>query len=149
MKTLYLAPITLGVLIGLAGCRNESREGGPGAISDERTFTLSVPGGTTNIDRGKKETVTVKIDRGERFDHVGGRGVGGQKQHRQARELRLFAQAPAEIDAAHPRQIPVEHHQIRSRRAQRVEGLLRARDRARPKARRAQHRAGPRPVVRV
>lgn len=66
MRHVFFAAGLLAVF-GLTGCnRNESPQGGPGAVSDERTFTLSVPA-ETNVARGKREAVTISIDRGDRF----------------------------------------------------------------------------------
>jgi uncharacterized membrane protein len=65
MRHLWVG-VTFLAVAGLAGCSNESQKGGPGAVSDARTFTLSVPG-ETNVKPGKREEVTISIDRGKEF----------------------------------------------------------------------------------
>ena len=86
-----MKPLSLFVLAGLtagfAGCTQESTPGGPGvtkttpATPDSRnavgerpavtnksnTFTLAVPSMNTDVDRGKKEDVTISINRGKEF----------------------------------------------------------------------------------
>ena len=67
-------------LLTIAGCKNESDPGGPGVTARsesgapartetrENTFTLKVPSGTTDVERGKREEVTISIERREGFN---------------------------------------------------------------------------------
>lgn len=59
-----------------AGCGDTSEPGGAGAtatdpdgdpVDPENTFTLTVPGTTTDVTQGKNQEVTLKIDRGDKF----------------------------------------------------------------------------------
>jgi uncharacterized membrane protein len=81
-------------LVAVVGCQRESTPGGPGktgktdekvtrteaepgrtekttskteADRSEDTFTIKVPGTATNIERGKRQEVTISIDRGDAF----------------------------------------------------------------------------------
>ncbi|MEX0702948.1 MAG: hypothetical protein WD069_12710 [Planctomycetales bacterium] len=81
-----LATILALVTIFAAGCGKESQPGGPGATNGaatngaatdgaakdrtadkERTFTITVPGTTVDIDQGEQDEVTIKLNRGSEF----------------------------------------------------------------------------------
>ena len=90
------AAALFGMVVAFAGCSQESTPGGPGASRQARTsttttttptssksvtttankpvitdknntFTLKVPEMTTTVDQGKKEDVTISINRGSQF----------------------------------------------------------------------------------
>ena len=95
MKALQVGLCILGLsALTLAGCTRESEKGGPGAktettakttstdsgtVTTEKktetnraenraeTFSIEVPAGGTNVTQGKREDVTVSIDRGGSF----------------------------------------------------------------------------------
>src|SRR5437899_1810354 len=71
-------------VVGVSGCAQESKPGGPGAKSTppssvqrsyttpddkptdkDRTFTLAVPAGEAGLKRGERKDVKIKIDRGD------------------------------------------------------------------------------------
>jgi hypothetical protein len=73
------------ISLAVAGCTKESTPAGPGAKTNttttttersyrepdsDRTFTLKVPAGTTNIKRGDRESVTISLNRGRDFKEV-------------------------------------------------------------------------------
>ena len=94
---LISAAALFGMVVGVAGCTQESAPGGPGVstqtapsnstsparsatstttttaqkpvvVTDKNnTFTLEVPKMTTSVNRGKKEDVTISISRGSEF----------------------------------------------------------------------------------
>ena len=73
------------ISLAVAGCTKESAPAGPGARTNtpsttttttersyrepdsDRTFTLKVPAGTTDIKRGQRESVTISLNRGRNF----------------------------------------------------------------------------------
>ena len=93
----FSAAALFGMMLGVAGCSQESTPGGPGASNPSRTtsstsvtpasststtttankpvvvtdknntFTLEVPKMTTTVNKGKKEDVTISISRGSAF----------------------------------------------------------------------------------
>jgi uncharacterized membrane protein len=92
----FSAAALFGMLLGVAGCNQESTPGGPGASNQSRTtsstsvtpssststtttankpvvtdpnntFKLEVPKMTTTVNKGKKEDVTISISRGSAF----------------------------------------------------------------------------------
>jgi uncharacterized membrane protein len=96
MRILSAAAL-FGMVVAVAGCNQESSPGGPGVSNQSKTstttsttpaeststtttaqkpvvvtdknntFTLEVPRMTTNVNRGKKEDVTIAISRGSAF----------------------------------------------------------------------------------
>jgi uncharacterized membrane protein len=93
---IFPAAALFGMVVAVAGCNQESSPGGPGASNQSKastttsttpaeststtttaqkpvvtdknnTFTLEVPRMTTNVNRGKKEDVTIAISRGSAF----------------------------------------------------------------------------------
>lgn len=72
--------------VSMIGCGQESEPGGPGAAArtgangsangdrkaadDKRTFTVTVPGTTVDVDRGEEEEVTISLDRGDEFNET-------------------------------------------------------------------------------
>jgi hypothetical protein len=95
MRILSAAAL-FGMAVAVAGCNQESTPGGPGVSNQSKastttsttppeststtttaqkpvvtdknnTFTLEVPRMTTNVNRGKKEDVTISISRGSEF----------------------------------------------------------------------------------
>ncbi len=90
MRTLQLGMCILGLsALSFAGCQRESPPGGPGVKettaqttktdsgakittktqieTPAQTFKIEVPTGSTNVAQGKREDVTVSIDRGDSF----------------------------------------------------------------------------------
>lgn len=71
MKAVHASLLVLSLV--LIGCDRESPRGGPGANGPTKsevrseTFTVEVPGGGTNVTQGKREEVSISIDRGSNF----------------------------------------------------------------------------------
>lgn len=85
---LALASLLMGLLV-LTGCSRESPKGGPGATPEtkpvtkvpatpevkeavkeavrENTFSLKVPTGATNVTQGKRQEITISVNRGDSF----------------------------------------------------------------------------------
>jgi hypothetical protein len=87
MKKLLGGILVAAVAVGLGGCTKESKPGGPGVkttppttversyttpddkpADKDRTFSLGVPAGETDLNRGERKDVTINIDRGKSFD---------------------------------------------------------------------------------